>query len=182
VVLAVLGASNGREDFRIVHFAIMVNHLHLICEAESERELSSAIRGLSVRLARAINRARGGRGPVIEDRYHAHVLRKVTEVQRAVDYVLRNGARHNLAPRHTRPGGRASGVAWVDPLSSAACYEGWLEGPIGGPIADRMRKIVKPAQSRLQSRALRYLKPLSLLAPPPGGGRARRRRGARGSA
>lgn len=180
-VLGVLEAGNQREDFRIVHFAIMANHLHLICEADSERELSSAIRGLSVRLARAINRARGGHGPVIEDRYHAHVLRSATEVQRAVNYVLRNGVRHNLAPRSLRPGGGAPDVVWIDPLSSAACYDGWLEGPIRGPVADRMRQIVKPAQSRFYITAMEYLKPLSLLAPPPGRRRERRRRGARAS-
>src|SRR5438067_1431735 len=68
--------ENGgeRERFRVVHFSIQGNHVHLLVEAESVAALYSAMRGLDVRLARALNKMMGRKGAVFADRYHARVL------------------------------------------------------------------------------------------------------------
>src|SRR5438105_4593367 len=60
-----------RFGARIVHYSIQGNHLHLIVEAESRAALSRAMQGLSIRLARRLNRRAGRRGAVFADRYHA---------------------------------------------------------------------------------------------------------------
>ena len=52
------------------------------------------IRGLAIRIARAVNRAWLRRGRVWGDRYHAHSLRSPREVRNALVYVLQNFRKH----------------------------------------------------------------------------------------
>lgn len=89
-----LEQGHHRRGFRLVHFSILGNHLHLIVEAESRAGLSSGVQGLEVRMARAINRAMSRSGAVFADRFHAHLLRSPSEVARARRYVLENFAIH----------------------------------------------------------------------------------------
>src|SRR5206468_2104105 len=65
----------ARFGFRLVHYSVMGNHVHLLVEAPDRRALSRAMKGLGVRIARALNRVMQRRGPVLGDRYHAHILR-----------------------------------------------------------------------------------------------------------
>lgn len=62
---------NGRErsGFRVVHFSAQGNHIHLIVEAVSQLALTRGMQGLTIRIARAINKAAGRRGKVFADRY-----------------------------------------------------------------------------------------------------------------
>lgn len=109
-----LRAVRARKDLRIVHFSIQGNHLHLVAEADGNRSLATGMRALSIRTARGLNAMMGRRGPVFEDRYHAHVLRTPAEVRNAVRYAVGNFESH-AARRGERSTGR-----WVDPFSSAA--------------------------------------------------------------
>ena len=86
--------GHRRRGFRVVHFSILGNHLHLIVEADDRASLSSGVQGLEVRMARAINRAMARRGAVFADRFHSRVLRSPSEVARARRYVLENFAIH----------------------------------------------------------------------------------------
>ena len=67
---------NGRErsGFRVVHFSAQGNHIHLIVEAVSQLAVSRGMQGLTIRIARAINKAAGRRGKVFADRYHAEPI------------------------------------------------------------------------------------------------------------
>jgi predicted SPOUT superfamily RNA methylase MTH1 len=97
----------------VVHFCILGNHLHLVCEADSSDALSNAVRALSIRLAIGLNEMMGRHGRVLADRYDAHVLRTPAEVRSAVAYVVGNYA------SHARRRGEQLRQAWVDPFSSA---------------------------------------------------------------
>lgn len=70
---AIAGMARFR-DFRVVHFGVQGNHLHFIVEADHNRALSEGMQGLTIRLAKGLNRMMGSRGRVFADRYHAHVL------------------------------------------------------------------------------------------------------------
>ena len=83
-----------RFGFRLVHYSVMGNHVHLIVEAPDRRVLSRAMKGLGVRIARALNRVMKRRGRVVGDRYHAHILRTPSEVKRARNYLLSNARQH----------------------------------------------------------------------------------------
>ena len=115
VIDAALRAARRRPDFRVVHFSVQGNHVHLIVEADGTRSFALGMRALSIRLARRLNVMMGRRGAVFSDRYHAHVLRTPAEVRNAVRYVLGNFESH--AARRGEP---KSTKGWVDPFSSAA--------------------------------------------------------------
>ena len=50
-----LAAGRERFGFRLVHFSVQSDHLHLIAEAQDSRALALGMQGLSVRVARAVN-------------------------------------------------------------------------------------------------------------------------------
>jgi REP-associated tyrosine transposase len=114
VILKALGAGRERDGFRLVHFTVQSNHVHLIVEARDAMALARGIQGLAIRIARAVNRALERHGKVFADRYHAHTLRSPTETANAVAYVLGNA--HIHAARRGRPIRPDA----IDPLSSAA--------------------------------------------------------------
>ena len=79
------------------------------------------MQGLSIRMAKAVNRALGGRGQVFPDRYDAHELKTPRETRNALLYVLQNWAKHG------------TGGAY-DPLSSATPLDGWSVPPPGSTM------------------------------------------------
>ncbi len=83
-----------REDFRVVHFGVQTNHIHMIVEANGGEALSRGMQGLAIRIARGVNRAAGRKGKLWADRYHARILRSPREVRLALCYVLQNTRRH----------------------------------------------------------------------------------------
>jgi hypothetical protein len=103
----------SRSEFRVLHFSIQHDHVHLIAEADTRRAWRSGIQGLVIRLARRLNRTLGRRGAVWASRYHARLLRTPREVRNAIVYVLHNWKKHL---RH---------VVGLDPCSSARWFTGW---------------------------------------------------------
>ncbi|HZX97143.1 MAG TPA: transposase, partial [Myxococcales bacterium] len=79
-----------RFGFRLVHFSVQGNHIHTIVEAPDAVALGRAMKGLEVRMARALNKVMSRRGPVFADRYHALLLRSPRQAANAVRYVLEN--------------------------------------------------------------------------------------------
>jgi REP element-mobilizing transposase RayT len=119
VVRAAIAKGGHRDDFRIVEFNLLSNHLHLIVEADGAEALARGMQGFNVRVARGINRAIGRSGSLFAERYHCRALRTPTEVRHAVRYVLLN-QRHHIARGGSRPS-----ASVLDPYSSAAWFDGW---------------------------------------------------------
>jgi len=86
--------ARGQSGLRIVEFAVMGNHMHLLAEAESDVALSRGMQGLTVRISRRLNRLMDGRGTVFADHYHARVLSSPSELVSAIGYLLGNAAHH----------------------------------------------------------------------------------------
>jgi putative transposase len=136
VVRTVLGAlrdSNG-ERFRIAHYSVQENHVHLIVEADTKASLSSGMRGLMVRVARRVNRLLFRRGRFWADRWHDHALTSPREVRNALVYILQNRQKHAFTRREARADAAREGTPCLDALSSAQWFNGFVE-PI--PIAFR---------------------------------------------
>jgi REP element-mobilizing transposase RayT len=123
-VATALWESALAEGFRLVHFSIQSNHLHLIVEAAHWRGLSKGMQLLKVRVARTINRMLHRSGTVFAQRYHAHLLRTPTQVRNALRYVLHNRRRHQ--------GERQAQSGWVDPLSTARWFDGYRDRQADG--------------------------------------------------
>jgi len=122
-VRTALAAVAGRKGFRVVHFSVQHNHVHLVTEAEDRRALSNGLRALLIRIARGLNRVMNARGRRFDDRYHEHVLATPTEVRNALRYVLGNRA-HHLAQW-----GKAHLAADLDVFSSLAAVDEPLVRP-----------------------------------------------------
>ena len=116
--------SCERGSFRVVHYSIQHDHVHLVVEAKGREALGRGMKSIAARFARAVNRVFGRRGRVLRDRYHLHVLETPREVRNALRYVLLNGRRHAAKQRDAAvPGGSR-----IDPASSGAWFDGWREG------------------------------------------------------
>jgi putative transposase len=118
--LAVKGsiAKGSRDSFRILHFSVQSDHLHMMVEATDAGSLSAGARGLCIRIARAINKTLGRCGRVWGDRYHARALKTPREVRNGLVYVMMNIKKHHR--------GRWRGL---DPCSSAAWFDGFRDPP-----------------------------------------------------
>jgi REP element-mobilizing transposase RayT len=109
-----------RERFRLVHYSVQNDHVHMIVEASSARDLACGLKAIVSRFARGVNRVFHRVGGVLADRCHVHMLRTPREVRNAIAYVLLNARRH-LAKR-----GRAlPRIACIDPASSGRWFAGW---------------------------------------------------------
>lgn len=112
-------AAQRTETFRIIHFNLLSNHVHLVVEAASAAALGRGVQGFAVRLARGWNRVLERKGKLFAERYHARVLRTPREVRHVLAYVVLNGR------RHAAEGGVRLSKDWIDPYSSAAWFDGW---------------------------------------------------------
>jgi REP-associated tyrosine transposase len=107
--------DSSHADFRIIAFSVQDDHVHLIAEADDSSALSRGIRGLTVRVARGVNRALGRHGAVWEGRYHARALTSPRAVRHCLIYVLMNRRKHCATERG------------LDPCSSAPWFRGWRQ-------------------------------------------------------
>ena len=102
-----------RFDVRLIEYSVQSNHAHLIVEAADERALARAMKGLLVRIARGLNRLWNRCGSVLDDHYHARVLKTPREVRNALVYVLQNAHKHGVH------------LGGPDPCSSRLSFDGW---------------------------------------------------------
>jgi hypothetical protein len=109
------GRAGRIAPFQVVHHSIQSNHLHLIVEAGDRAELTSGLRGLLIRIARALNRSWKRAGPVFADRFHERVLRSPLQVRNALVYVLQNLRKHGIC------------LEGPDPFSSGPEFDGWRQ-------------------------------------------------------
>ena len=107
------GAGRKPAPGRRPGVAHATDHLHLIVEADDRATLARGVRGLAIRVARAVNRALDRRGAVCADRYHARALTSPRAVRHALIYVLMNRRKH------------CAGERGLDPCSSAPWFTGW---------------------------------------------------------
>ncbi len=141
VVRSALAAGKQRAGFRLVHFSVQSNHLHLLTEADDRRCLSRGVQGVCVRIARAVNRQLHRRGDVFADRYHDRSLKTPRTVHFALRYILLNVHKHDVHKHDARKHGAskldagkdtarkheraAVPTGFVDPCSSAPWFNGF---------------------------------------------------------
>jgi len=102
--------SKMKDAFRIVHFSVQDDHVHLIVEAADATALSRGMQGLAIRLARRVNALLQIRGGFWGDRFHSRELVSPRIVRNAIVYVLMNAKKHGYA------------IAGIDSLSSASWF------------------------------------------------------------
>jgi hypothetical protein len=116
------GASAARGGgFRLCHYAILDDHLHLLAEARDREALARGLQGLLIRIARALNKLWGRKGKVFGDRYHGRILKTPRETRNALRYVLQN------ARKHAAEGREVAVSQAIDTYTSAAWFDGFRE-------------------------------------------------------
>ncbi len=130
-----------KDEFRICHFSIQGNHIHLVCEAASASARARGVQGWAVRVARGVNRFAERSGSVFDDRYHLKTLHTPTEVRNSLCYVLQNARRH----------GARLEARWhgADPFSSAWWFDGWRDESWKRGLAPPETRTVAEAESWL---------------------------------
>ena len=113
-----------KDDFRVVHYSLQSNHLHLIVEADTEHAegrnpLRAGISGLEIAFARRLNMMLRRRGKIWADRYHRHDLKTPKETSFGLAYLFGNFTHH---------GERSYGDGVLDLFASGCVFDGW-EGP-----------------------------------------------------
>jgi REP element-mobilizing transposase RayT len=108
-------ARSDPSKFRLLHFSVQHDHVHLVVEASDKRALSSGVRSIAIRIARYVNDLLSRRGPLWGDRWHGRALTSPREVRNALVYVLANFRKHARRPV----------PAGIDPFSSGAWFDGW---------------------------------------------------------
>ncbi len=112
------GSKRLGGTFRVVHFSVQNNHVHLIVEAHDGRALSCGVQGLAIRLARRVNKLLGVSGRFWSERFHSRELATPRSVRNAIVYVLMNARKHH-----------ADFERGVDACSSAPWFDGFVYGP-----------------------------------------------------
>jgi REP element-mobilizing transposase RayT len=87
-------AGRDRFGFRLNHYSVQGNHLHLIVEATDAQAMSRGMQGLAIRMAKRLNAMMGRHGAVFAERYHSRILRTPAETRNALHYVLFNRHKH----------------------------------------------------------------------------------------
>jgi REP element-mobilizing transposase RayT len=102
-----------RHSFRILHFTVQHDHLHLVVEGT---ELRAGISGFEIAFARRLNAKLQRRGAVWDSRYHRRDLTTPADVRAVLRYVFFNMKKHRIID---------ADVEAVDPYSSAFLFDGW---------------------------------------------------------
>ena len=108
----------GKEarGFALVQFSVQQDHLHLLVEAESKQLLARGMQGLTIRIAKTLNRFwRGRLGSVFAERYFARAVQTAKEIKRALAYILNNARKHGMWSSPHQP----------DPFSSGRWFRWW---------------------------------------------------------
>src|SRR5262245_7221259 len=109
-------AGKENQGFALVQYSVQRDHLHLLVEAESKQELARGMQGLTIRIAKRLNRFWRRRiGSVFADRYFARAAQSAYAIKRALAYVLNNARKHGVWSTPDQP----------DPYSSGRWYTGW---------------------------------------------------------
>lgn len=92
------------EEHRAGHveslaFVVMPDHFHWLLALTGEHELSTVIGRVKSRSSRLINRARERHGPVWQDGFHDHALRRDEDVADIARYVVANPLRAGLVSK-----------------------------------------------------------------------------------
>ena len=134
-------AGCERGEFRICHYSIQRDHVHLVVESAGKEALGRGMKSVGIRIARTVNRVFKRKGPVLFGRYHLRVLRTPREVRHALAYVLLNARKHWRQRNGTTP------PVVLDVASSGAWFDGWKRTP---PVREAPPpRPVSPARSFL---------------------------------
>jgi REP element-mobilizing transposase RayT len=115
VLLGAFRTGCERFGFRLVHYAVMGNHLHLLTEGDDRHGHWRGVQGLAIRIAKRLNKLWKRKGKVFHERFHGRDLKTPREVRAVLEYLMHNARRHGYRVAAEGP----------DPYSSGRWFDGW---------------------------------------------------------
>lgn len=112
-------ARASTKGFRVLHYSVQVNHVHLIAEADDALCFSRGMQRLASRIAMAVNALVSRRGRFWRERYHRRDLLSPRQYRNALVYVLFNVRKHARGAS-TRALDGCSSAIWLDDWSDDA--------------------------------------------------------------
>jgi REP element-mobilizing transposase RayT len=145
--LRAIFARSSEKGFRLLHYSVQGNHLHLIVEADGGVAFARGIQRLLSRAAMAVNALARRSGRVWRDRHHREPLTTPSQVRNAYAYVLFNDRKHALASGALSDASLDS----FDPCASARSFacDGW--SPSASPPADTLTRAGPPVVAAPQT-------------------------------
>ncbi len=82
---------------KVLEFAVLGNHFHALCEAESNAQLTRGMKSLNVCIARGLNCLPGNKrrkGQIVSHRFDAKCLQTPAQVRNVIAYIFANASKH----------------------------------------------------------------------------------------
>ena len=118
------------DVFRVLHFAIQDNHVHVMVEADDARALRSGVSGLVIAFARQLAKLFGRKKlKVWAERFHSREVGSPQDVVNTLQYIFQNYKKH---------GALTYGHGIVDRFSSARQFDGWQQKQLYGAPLDQI--------------------------------------------
>lgn len=127
VAVAVLRelARSSTKGFRLLHYSIQGDHLHLLAEADDGHAFSRGMQRLASRVALAVNAIGRRRGRLWRERYHRRDLTSPRQFRNSLVYVVFNARKHARDEEE-----RAHRMTVLDGFSSAIWTDDWASPEI----------------------------------------------------
>jgi REP element-mobilizing transposase RayT len=120
-ILCAVFARASEKGFRLLHFSVQGNHVHLIVEADDGVAFARGMQRLLSRAAMAINALARRSGKLWRDRHDRQPLATPSQVRNALVYVLFNDRKHELETSNPSE----AALAGFDPCSSTRWFRDW---------------------------------------------------------
>ncbi len=106
------------QAFKVAHFSIQTNHIHIMIEANDTKTLRSGVSGLVIAFARQLAKLLGRKKcKVWAERFHSRELHAPRDVRNVLSYIFQNYKHHEIT----------HGTGIVDRYSSARWFDGWYQ-------------------------------------------------------
>lgn len=129
VVVAEMRRASAK-GFRVLHYSVQDNHVHLIAEGDDGASFSHGMQRLASRIARFVNLLTSRRGRFWRERYHRRDLATPRQFRNALVYVVFNFR------KHARAAERAARARSIDDWSSAIWIDAWSTGAMRQLVRD----------------------------------------------
>ena len=152
--LGLVAWAKSRTSLRLLAYAVMPNHWHLVTWPDCMGQLSKFMHDLTGAHAALLRRdtATTGTGHIYQDRYHAFVVDSDLHYYRTLRYVEANPVRAGLV-------GRAEEWRWGSLVERLEDTRLITDGPIALPPAEEWATLVNAELSAHETAAIRPKRP-----------------------
>ena len=88
---------------KVIHFALVSNHIHFIVEADNNEDLSKGMRSFLISFAMKVNNSLKRKGSLFVDRFNMEVIRIPKRMRHLLSYVFKNNSKHQKKKFATDP-------------------------------------------------------------------------------